>query len=240
MAAMSRASVFVHASRYETFGVVAAEALAAGMPIVATASGGVSEILGDDPSSLGAVVPVDDAQAFAAAVLEVLERRPSFDPARLHAAAERFGPAIVGGRLADLYDDVIAESGPLARSPLSRVTTIEPDRAREPAGVESERSTVVLALDRRAAATLLAKLPERFRRTIALVTSDRPQDIALPETGRLLEVAVPPLPAPPSSPPRAEPAGLILKSWNRFSECSLTRWRRCGLAGTRTRSWRSA
>ena len=171
VAAMSRASVFVHASRYETFGVVAAEALAAGMPIVATASGGVSEILGDEPSSLGAVVPVDDAQAFAAAVLEVLERRPSFDPARLHAAAERFGPAIVGGRLADLYDDVIAESGPLARSPVSRVATIEPDRAREPAGVESERSTVVLALDRRAAATLLAKLPE------ALPKDDRARDV---------------------------------------------------------------
>ena len=77
---MSSASVFVHASRYETFGVVAAEALAAGMPIVATASGGEFEILGDDPSSLGAVVPVDDAQAFAAAVLDVSNGAPPSIP----------------------------------------------------------------------------------------------------------------------------------------------------------------
>ena len=44
---MARASVFVHASRRETFGVVVAEALAAGLPVVATASGGVGEIMAD-------------------------------------------------------------------------------------------------------------------------------------------------------------------------------------------------
>ena len=46
-AAMARAALFVHPSPWETFGVVAAEALAMGLPVVATPSGGVEEILGE-------------------------------------------------------------------------------------------------------------------------------------------------------------------------------------------------
>ncbi len=47
-AAMARAAVFVHPSPTETFGVVAAEALAAGLPVAATPSGGVEEVVGHD------------------------------------------------------------------------------------------------------------------------------------------------------------------------------------------------
>ena len=56
-AAMAGASLFVHPSPRETFGVVAVEALATGMPVVATDSGGVTEILGPEPERLGALVP---------------------------------------------------------------------------------------------------------------------------------------------------------------------------------------
>ena len=69
---MARASVFVHASRYETFGVVAAEALAAGLPVVATDSGGVTEILGAEPERLGALVGGRRSGIPAAAILRLL------------------------------------------------------------------------------------------------------------------------------------------------------------------------
>ncbi len=47
-AAMRRAGLFVHASPFETFGMVAAEALASGLPVVASPSGGVESIVGSD------------------------------------------------------------------------------------------------------------------------------------------------------------------------------------------------
>lgn len=199
--AMARASVFAHASRYETFGVVVAEALAAGTPVVATASGGVGDILGEDPGGLGAMVPVDDPVAFAAAVLDVLDRRASFDPARLRATAERFAAAAVGSRLADLYADVLAEH----RSGEGRaVAGVAPGEALQ--SIAASRA-VVVGLDRRATAALLAKLPAPFRATITLVTSTRPGDVVLPATAELIEVAVPPPPGPPADAASSGPAG---------------------------------
>ena len=103
-AAMARASIFVHPSRRDTFGVVAAEALAAGLPVVATRTA-VARILEPDTDALGALVAIDDAPAFAAATLRVLERRTSYDPARLRAAVVgRFDAATVAGQVVDLYE----------------------------------------------------------------------------------------------------------------------------------------
>jgi glycosyltransferase involved in cell wall biosynthesis len=109
-AAMARATVFVHPSPRETFGVVAVEALAAGLPVVACDSGGVTEVLGSDPEALGALVPPSDPAALAAAILGVLDRRSTFDPERLRrSAAERFGATAVATRIADLYEEVLDE-----------------------------------------------------------------------------------------------------------------------------------
>ncbi|MGZ6329239.1 MAG: glycosyltransferase, partial [Candidatus Limnocylindrales bacterium] len=64
-AALARATLFVHPSSRETVGIVAVEALATGLPVVAADSGGVTEILGDDPAQLGALVPSGDPEALA-------------------------------------------------------------------------------------------------------------------------------------------------------------------------------
>jgi len=109
-AAMRRADLFVHPSNRETFGVVAVEALASGLPVIAADSGGVTEVLGDDPDRFGAVVAAGDPAALAAAVLGALERRASFDPEELRAyAVEMFGSTRVAQRIADLYEEVLAE-----------------------------------------------------------------------------------------------------------------------------------
>jgi glycogen synthase len=140
--AMARASVFVHASRRETFGIVAAEALASGLPVVATDSGGVSEIVGGGQGPLGEVVPVDDAQAFATALVDVLDHRARFDPATLRASAvERYAAPSVAAALTRLYGEVLDEAGaakhvdqpafvPRPRHQRWVVVALDPDQAR--------------------------------------------------------------------------------------------------------------
>jgi glycosyltransferase involved in cell wall biosynthesis len=69
-AAYAAADVLVLASRAETYGMVVTEALAHGLPVVATAVGGLPEALGRaaDGSRPGLLVPPGDAVAFAAAL----------------------------------------------------------------------------------------------------------------------------------------------------------------------------
>jgi glycosyltransferase involved in cell wall biosynthesis len=62
----ARASCFAMTSTRETFGLVLVEALAAGLPIVTTASGGPEEILAN--GRYGRIVPQGDERAFAAAL----------------------------------------------------------------------------------------------------------------------------------------------------------------------------
>jgi glycosyltransferase involved in cell wall biosynthesis len=103
-AAMREAGVFVHPSPSETFGVVAAEALATGLPVAATASGGVTEIVGRGLGPLGETVEWDGADSLAGAILRTLDRWDAFDPDALRrSVVERFDAAAVAGQLDQMY-----------------------------------------------------------------------------------------------------------------------------------------
>lgn len=62
--------VFVFPSDTETFGNVVAEALASGLPVVAPARGGVTDLV--QPDVTGVLVPPRDAAAFATACIDLL------------------------------------------------------------------------------------------------------------------------------------------------------------------------
>lgn len=63
--------VYVSASHMESFGLAIVEAMAAGLPIVATATEGAQEIISREDAS-GVLVPVGDVQELASAVLRLL------------------------------------------------------------------------------------------------------------------------------------------------------------------------
>ncbi|MFW6034575.1 MAG: glycosyltransferase, partial [bacterium] len=69
-----RADVLVLSSRAESYGMVVAEAVAHGLPVIATSVGGVPEALGRaaDGRLPGLLVPAGDARALAAAVRDYL------------------------------------------------------------------------------------------------------------------------------------------------------------------------
>lgn len=106
-AALWRSGLFVLNSRLETFGIVLAEALATGVPVVSTRCGGTEDVVGVGD---GRLVPVDSPDALADALRETWASRHDCDPATLRArAVPRFGDEAVCGRLVSLYDEVLRE-----------------------------------------------------------------------------------------------------------------------------------
>jgi glycosyltransferase involved in cell wall biosynthesis len=92
-------------SHAEPFGTVAAEALAAGTPVVATRSGGMAEYVSAERN--GALVPVGDPMALAAALEATLERAPQLARFAREDAA-RFSTERVAASVADALDEALA------------------------------------------------------------------------------------------------------------------------------------
>lgn len=108
--AMQRAGLFVHPSPFETFGMVAAEALASGLPVAATPSGGVEAILGRD-GRFGEIAADTGAEALAEAILRLHGRLPAIDRTSLRATIEdRFAPRTLAARTLELYADARASA----------------------------------------------------------------------------------------------------------------------------------
>jgi len=81
---------FALSSRHETFGVALVEAMATGLPVVATRCGGPEAIVTDET---GCLVPTEDADALAAALRTMRDQWASYDPDRIRASVlDRYGP----------------------------------------------------------------------------------------------------------------------------------------------------
>jgi glycosyltransferase involved in cell wall biosynthesis len=106
---LDRSRLFLLTSRFEGYGAVVIEALAAGRPVVATAcTAAVPELL-DQPGH-GEAVPVGDAAALARAISRRLASPPP-DPAPLAASVQRFSLGPVARAYLDLFDRLEARRG---------------------------------------------------------------------------------------------------------------------------------
>lgn len=102
----AQADAFVLASRHETFGVVVAEALMCGRPVLATRCGGPEALVGDGD---GLLVPADDVPALADGLERLVSSLPGFDAAAIRRRAlARFSRAAVVDALEPIYRRVLA------------------------------------------------------------------------------------------------------------------------------------
>jgi starch synthase len=123
---MSHAAVFVCPSIYEPFGLINVEAMACGAPVVASAVGGIPEVVVDgvtgylvplEPSGDAFGTPADPA-AFAANIAEHVNRL-LMDPALARSmgaagrqrALEEFTWAAVAAKTVAVYDEAISSRG---------------------------------------------------------------------------------------------------------------------------------
>ncbi|MHB8672563.1 MAG: glycosyltransferase [Candidatus Limnocylindrales bacterium] len=176
-AAMVHAAIFIHPSPHETFGVVAAEALASGLPVAATPSGGVESIVGTD-GTCGTVADGLTAGALATAIGRTLDRRLTYDPAALRARAESFSPGAVAAATIAEYRRLLggAEFGRTERD--GATPRPRPPERRLPWSGEGSAGSVpgrglplVVGFNRRAALTRIAALPADLRDELEIVSS---------------------------------------------------------------------
>jgi glycosyltransferase involved in cell wall biosynthesis len=112
------AQVFVLPSHSEGSPNVLLEAMAANLPIVATAVGGVPEILEDNESAL--LVPANDPQAMAAAIARVLTNQNLAERLTNNSAAliaSRFTPEQYVRSLTEIYREVIDSRASVVKTP---------------------------------------------------------------------------------------------------------------------------
>lgn len=101
---MKHLHFFVSASRFESFGMVMVEAMACGLPVVATASGGPADFIN---SSNGILVEKENADALRLGIETMMQNYRAYDPAQIRKfAMENYSAAKFLERSDELYASV--------------------------------------------------------------------------------------------------------------------------------------
>lgn len=104
---MHECDCFVLASKLETFGVAYIEALAAGLPVIATNCGGPEEFVHKDN---GILIEVDDAEALTNSMLKMYSESDIFNREKISKEmVDKFSPEIIAKRLTEIYRNVLKD-----------------------------------------------------------------------------------------------------------------------------------
>ncbi len=99
---MRNSALLVLPSRAESFGAVLVEALACGIPVVASQSGGPADIVNE---KVGVLVPTEDAVALVSGIEHILTHHEQYKAAQLRAyALANFSWESIAARTLKLYD----------------------------------------------------------------------------------------------------------------------------------------
>ena len=186
--AMARASVFVHPSPSETFGVVAAEAILSGLPVATRRSGGVPWIV-ELSGGFGAVAGGDDEAAFAEAIETLLDGRAPVAAAEARARlVAELGRAAVAARVLACYREAVGD--PAGPGSVEAPPVPAPSPPTSPGSAILPR--ILVATGRALGFGLVDELPAGLRERVVLVVPPLRADTPPDSDG-----------APPGSPPIA-------------------------------------
>ncbi len=106
--ALQEADVYILSSHLETFGVAPIEALACGVPVIATDCGGSRSYMNDYN---GLLIPVDDVKAMSDAIAYMTLHFRDYDRKRIaEDCRQRFSSEAIAKRLEGVFEDVIERS----------------------------------------------------------------------------------------------------------------------------------
>lgn len=103
--------LFLHGARSEAFGLVMAEAMSCGCPVIATRTGGAVEII--EAGATGELVPLEDPLAMANAaqpLLSDLDLRERYSAASVSRAREQFSLEREASAYISLYNEFLTQS----------------------------------------------------------------------------------------------------------------------------------
>lgn len=101
---MQQSDAFVLFSRFETFAIVLAEAMAVGIPIICSKTAGIAEYL---PTECGVVVEVDDDVSFTEALREMVAHHNKYSPEQIRKHGQQYTYRSVGKKLMEIYNSVL-------------------------------------------------------------------------------------------------------------------------------------
>lgn len=105
---LSQSHAFVLPSRSETFGVVYIEAMAMGLPVVATSCGIPDDLI--SPES-GIVCPIDDSKAITEAMIYIMENPKNYDTKKIRdICLEKYSPKTIALRIESILKEAIARN----------------------------------------------------------------------------------------------------------------------------------
>ncbi len=103
---LHNSDVYIMSSRSETFGVAAVEALACGLPVVATKCGGVRDFINDKN---GLICPVNDVEQLSEAISQMYESYTSYNRKQISdECLSRFSSEAIGKQLDRIFKEVIS------------------------------------------------------------------------------------------------------------------------------------